>query len=296
MAWGVRRLAFTILLAGCGQAFTSIVGDGGPTGTQTSPSLLDGSGGGGAEGGALVDAAVHDAQDDGAAPVPDAPADALADAPTPPPPACAVVCPAGFACINGKCEDHAALHFSAIDNPSLNWSYGSASSLGTAFVAFPAHWVPLAAGATMVDFWSSVADSYIPSVFHNGATTTALYATLVLVPGQLGFWPGPTGGIAIVRWTPPAAGSYSINVVFEGVSYVDGGTAATVEVGVRMPGSIIPYSQTIGTSGSANLASYGPTPATAMVVTDFVEFFVNYGTNLNAVADGTALDAVITAN
>ncbi len=115
----------------------------------------------------------------------------------------------------GRCED-AAAHFSAAQNPYLNWRYGWASSPGGTFV-LDATVQTSAQGLTR---WLGL----------NGAALgrhcngTNLYLPGITLPGTyqpgaggIVAWPGSGGEAAVLRWTAPAAGTYRVNAAFTGL-------------------------------------------------------------------------------
>jgi len=290
-------IAPALAVAACGQAFTSATGDGGAlppadgsfdTGAPgRDGSLADAAGPGD---GASEDATFQDATlEDGGHGEGDASTGGGDGGPALPDAAlCLRTCPAGFDCLEGKCEDRAALHFSATTNRPFNWSYGYAASPAGTFLPDPSHFSP-AAG---IDIWTgAAADSLEPSVFHNSGLITQTYAEMAIPPAGLGLYPGPNLEPSIVRWTAPVAGSYAIDVTFTGIST----PATAVTAGVLVNNvTELGSSEALNDYGGTNTFTYS-VPAQTLAVGAVIDFYVLMVTNRDDAPGGTALDALITA-
>ena len=106
---------------------------------------------------------------------------------------------------------NAAADFSPTSNLNGTWSYGWSASLGQPFQLFNAHVAGYPVG---VDGWSM--SNQRPSVQHNGTASELIFNGEILAPGALDLHPGPSGEVAIVRWTAPASGTYAVSVRFGG--------------------------------------------------------------------------------
>jgi len=121
-----------------------------------------------------------------------------------------------------------SLQFSPVLNPNGVWSYGFESvPLGSPFnlltVPVP---VPAVPGPT-IDSWQDPAFGAI-GVFHNGTTMPQTVTTVgseisLFNPGVLAMNTGPNDQFALVQFTAPANGIYTIQGTFEGID-----TAGTV--------------------------------------------------------------------
>jgi hypothetical protein len=196
---------------------------------------------------------------------------------------CAKICPIGFDCVAGACVDRAAEHFGAATLTD-NWSYGSFMSFGSSpFSAYGASWT-----TNGIVFASQAKNVLTSSVFHS--ITSAAYAGMSLPAGTLGLYPGATTNIdSVVRWTCPAAGTYAIAATFTGL-----GTTPPTTVGVSV---------NIGPANEIGKTIDGMTPSTSysnpdqlMAVGDTIDFYVNFVTLSDDEQGGTSLDARITAN
>jgi hypothetical protein len=293
----VSALIAPLAVAACGQAFTSATGDGGamPSAEASLDTGAPGPDGAPEDAAAPGDAASEDATtrdatpEDGGHGEGDASTGGGDGGPALPDAAlCLRTCPAGFDCLEGKCEDRAALHFSATTNRPFNWSYGYAASPAGTFLPDPSHFSP-AAG---LDIWTaSAADGLEPSVFHNGGPVTQTYAEMAIPAAGLGIYPGPNGEPSIIRWTAPAAGSYAIDVTFTGISTP--ATAVTASVLVNNT-SEMGSSEALNDYGGTNTFTYS-VPAQPLAAGGFIDFFVTMVVNRDDAPGGTTVDARITA-
>src|SRR2546423_3979298 len=110
--------------------------------------------------------------------------------------------------------------------------------------------------------------------------------TVVQPPDTLNVHPGPHGERGVVKWTAPAAGTYTVAGRFQGI---DTG-ATTSDVAVAKNGTTL-------FSGQVN--GYGATAPFSLSVTvsagDAIEFSVGVGSNGNYNNDSTGLAATIVA-
>ncbi len=111
--------------------------------------------------------------------------------------------------------------FSPTSNPNGVWSYGFEEvPLGSPFTLLPVPIsVPTVPGPS-IDSWQ-IAGYGTMGVFHNGTAATQLMATgtdnAIFDPGVLAMHPGPNDQFAMVQFSAPTAGFYSIQGVFEGI-------------------------------------------------------------------------------
>jgi hypothetical protein len=297
-------VSVTACVAACGDAFTADTGDGGIPGGQSDASLVDVS---------VVDAM----QPSDAAVGHDAvAADAASDSTSPPPPTegglpldaavCARACPSGFDCIDGKCEDLASLHFSALRNPALvsNWIYGSASAPGGKPNIYTQEWRALSMGSTgsdALDVWSKNSDDIELSVFHNAGVTAVAYDGMSVPPATsftLGMYPTTSSiEVTAVRWIPPQSGLYDISVQFTGIST----PVSKVAVGVSFDGTVGgnpadggPASSFLNQFGSGNTFGLSA-PGQLLGPSDTVDFYVSGNNNTDDSPGGVSLAALIIA-
>jgi hypothetical protein len=181
----------------------------------------------------------------------------------------------------------AAADFSATNNPNGVWSYGWSQKLGSAFNLIA---TPQVIGG--LDTWRSdiyLPFTYDPAVFHNG-TSDSIYLsnTVLYLPGQLGFHPGPFGEYAVIRWTAPADGIIAIQAGFVGLDFV-GPTTTDVHV-LYNEASIFDGEVTGFGEGS------GPSFRTIVYVAagDTIDFAVGDGDDGTYNYDSTGIDAIIT--
>jgi hypothetical protein len=171
---------------------------------------------------------------------------------------------------------------------SLQLAYGFETSLATTFVLYSSHWL----AGSQIDVWTdTTAHTLEPSVFHNGGLLPQGYADLTVPSGALGLYPGATNEASVVRWTAPAAGTYSIDATFTGIST----PLTTVEVGVLV-------NNVTGAGTSAALNSFGggntftySAPAQSLAAGTHVDFYVWTGFNRDDAPGGVSVDARITA-
>jgi hypothetical protein len=122
-----------------------------------------------------------------------------------------------------------SLQFSPINNPNGVWSYGFESiPLGSTFnlLTLPAP-IPSLPGPA-IDSWQSAPLGNFLGVFHNGTAASQIATTSgteisQFDPGMLAMNAGPNDEYAMVRFSAPVNGFYSIQGVFEGID-----TAGTV--------------------------------------------------------------------
>jgi hypothetical protein len=180
----------------------------------------------------------------------------------------------------------AAAQFSATANPNGTWSYGWSQSRGSAFdvdlqVDYPAAGLPA---------WiSNCCGTIEPDVFHNETDAPISPAGTNLIPAKsLGFHPGPGGQNAVVRWTAPAAGNYTVKATFWGDDFV-GPTTTDVAV---LHNRLTLYASNVDGYGPSSDQSYSGT--VSVQAGDTVDFTVGYGTDGNYSNDTTGLSALIT--
>jgi hypothetical protein len=122
----------------------------------------------------------------------------------------------------------AAGDFSAASNPNDPWSYGMTPTLGGAFTPLlSANWTALTgwskSGGNIDDFANDM-----PAVVANLTGAPVSPTPFVTVgPGQLLLHPGFLGEYAVVRWTAPAAGDYSVSAAYTGLDSFSGNETST---------------------------------------------------------------------
>ena len=176
----------------------------------------------------------------------------------------------------------AAGDFSATANPNGAWSYGWSTSRGSMFNL-------LATPSTFngVNVWSNASTPPLePDVFFNGTSNViAPNGTNPIPAGTLAFHPGAKGENAVVRWTAPMAGTFSVATTFTARDTV----GTTTDVAVLSNGSQLAGGE-VGPLPTQTFA-LGPLPLSAG---DTIDFTVGFGTDGTDLFDSTGLDAKIT--
>jgi len=115
-----------------------------------------------------------------------------------------------------------SLQFSSVANPNGVWSYGFESvPLGSPFALLT---LPLAVSSLpgpFIDSWQDPAFGAI-GVFHNGTAAPQTVMTVgpetsLFNPGELAMNAGPNDQYAMVQFTAPVNGIYTIQGTFEGI-------------------------------------------------------------------------------
>ena len=174
----------------------------------------------------------------------------------------------------------AAGDFSTSSNPNGAWSYGSSTSLASAFI--PSSIPTNNYGGIGLGGWlGSATGGGDPYVLHNGTAHNVTNNFSIYQPGQLALQPGGLVQYSIVRWTAPSSGTFSINATFSGLSSL--GDSVDVHIlldGISIFNSVVnPNPASFATSGS-------------LVAGDRIDFVVGNGGN-GANEDNTALLATI---
>ena len=176
----------------------------------------------------------------------------------------------------------AVTDFSIAQNPSGAWSYGYRAT-GGSFTTFSSNANTFGAGA---DSWTQ-SGTCCPMATRNNTGATYQYpnAPTVVQPSDvLNLHPGPSGERGVVKWTAPAAGTYTVSGRFQGID--TGGT--TSDVSITKNGATL-------FSGQVN--GYGTQLPFSLSVTvaagDAVEFTVGVGSNGTYNNDSTGLAATI---
>lgn len=177
---------------------------------------------------------------------------------------------------------NAVADFSATQNNGA-WKYGSKTISGTTFNAFASNANLFGGG---LDSWSP--GYCCPMITRNATGTTYTYpgAPSVVQPSDvLNLHPGPTGDKAVVRWTAPAAGTYTIAGRFQGID-----TAGTTTDVTILHNTTSIFSNNV--NGYGNQVTFSVTRTVA--AGDTIDFQVGYGSNNSYGSDSTGLSATIT--
>jgi len=134
--------------------------------------------------------------------------------------------------------------------------------------------------------WSSSELGADPCVACNPTALVRTMANIRWDPGRLSFHPGPKGQYAVVRWTAPESGDYSLRAAFLSIDQ----TGATTDVHVLHQGKPV-FGGWIGLRGQGKQAVYEGKLACAKG--DHVDFVVGWG-NGTHVCDSTGLEVRLT--
>lgn len=187
-----------------------------------------------------------------------------------------------FALPNAVLADSAAGDFSSSSNPNGVWSYGWLTTLGSAFnldtISTNSY-----QGSGLSGWMGNQNSDGTPFILYNGTTNTLLFPQYSPVqPGQL-FEHPDNGNYAVVCWTAPSSGQFSISATFSGLSPL----GDSVDVHVLDDSASIFDSTVIG---SPSPVSYSG--VLTLAIGDTVEFAVGDGGN-GKNEDATALSVTI---
>lgn len=121
----------------------------------------------------------------------------------------------GLICGGGALPVSAATYdvandFSATANPNGVWSCGYSTALGSAFILDSVGQL-----RGNIDQWAGgIADDGNPAVYHNGTGAPDSSFGVPFETNQVCEHPGPNGEYAIVRWTAPSSGVWTIDALF----------------------------------------------------------------------------------
>ena len=164
-----------------------------------------------------------------------------------------------------------SLQFSPVANPNGVWSYGFESvPLGSPFALLTLPLTVSSLPGPFIDSWQDPAFGAI-GVFHNGTAapqtvTTVGPETSLFDPGMLAMNAGPNDQYAIVLFTAPVNGIYTIQGTFEGIDTA-GTTSSVYLLANNVPlisGSVIPFGPPVPLSSGPILLAAGQTLAYAV--------------------------------
>ena len=176
----------------------------------------------------------------------------------------------------------AAGDFSSASNPNGAWSYGSSTTLASAFIPYTTPTNNL--GGLGFNGWLGTTPDSTPFVLRNTNTHIAANGSGIYQPGQLGLHPGPQDQFSIVRWTAPFSGTFAINATFSGLANV----GTTTDVHILFDGISIFNSNVNGNPSPTSFATNR-----TVIAGDRIDFVVGFGSNGNYQDDTTGLSATI---
>jgi hypothetical protein len=106
--------------------------------------------------------------------------------------------------------------FSFASNPNGVWQYGNSDSPGG-----PLHLATFADTKDPVGLWHPDSRTYYPYVAWNGTPLARVDATdsWAVRPHQVAMEAAPSGQFSVVQFTAPQAGTYALQVTFEGIHF-----------------------------------------------------------------------------
>ena len=188
----------------------------------------------------------------------------------------------------GNVVDAFLADFSGIPaNPNTGYSYGYETTLGGTLTLFS----NIRTDGSF-NFWD---DTGVPLVGAD-ATGGLHFGTVVTPSEEVILHPGAQGQYAVIRYTAPVSGTYSLNGLFSGQDVK--GTTTDVHILVN---NLAIFDQNIdGYSGLSSGAAFGPSQTQsfslmnlALLAGNTVDFAVGYGANTEYSNDSTGLQASI---
>lgn len=191
---------------------------------------------------------------------------------------------ASLLCTLGAQAADATADFSNTSNPNGVWSYGWSDTLGDTFRRFSV--VTDVNGA--YDVWSAGNIAAL-SVGKARAGGYVCCGTVTIAPLTMSMHPGPEGQYAIVRFTAPSDGTYSIEASFWGQDSV--GPTST-DVHVRTAAGDL-FTGVVQGFGAASLQSHSG--SVVLTAGQTLDFTVGYGPNASYGYDSTGFSASVSA-
>ncbi len=172
--------------------------------------------------------------------------------------------------------------FSTASNPQGVWRYGYTPTLGGALT------VHASKGTTAggLDFWRTNLGGGVPWVAHNPTAAAITQNTLTVGPGAMSLYPGPGGEFAVVRFTAPVAGDYTVAGAFVGQDST--GTSTDVHV---LRNGVAQFNGAVNGNGAGSAVTFSLTLTLAAGGT--VDFVVGDGPGANNAGDSTGLSGAI---
>ncbi len=188
--------------------------------------------------------------------------------------------------------------FSFARNPNGAWSYGYTVGATLAVDQFALDTYVADAGGDPIAFWhpanpATSSAGYYPYVAENtGSVSASEEASWALRPREVAMEGSNVGQYSVVRFVAPSAGTYQVQVHFEGIHFrlsstdvhVVGGDAGLFASNIGGYGGDPAFHDIEGGSPSADFDGAVPLRAN-----DVVMFAVGYGTNMTNYNDTTGL-------
>jgi hypothetical protein len=178
-------------------------------------------------------------------------------------------------------------------NPNGPWTYGETKGAGGAFTAFSQGEVN-ANGIPGVNAWTT--PSLYPVVADNTTASSFFTVGTVFWPvGFLNMHPDNGGNDAVVRYTVPSTGTYTISGMFQGddnqgICTVACAAGTTTDVHILSDGSTSLFSEEV--TGFLDQQAFSITGN--FTAGETIDFVVGYGTDGNYFNDSTGLQGTIT--
>jgi hypothetical protein len=187
----------------------------------------------------------------------------------------------------------ASAQFSPTSNPNSPWHYGFEPALGSGFTLYDTVGPATSEDHTQVfgaiDTWSSAALGDAPEISHNNTSSTFFAGDPGLLiewaANELALHPGPAGQYSILRFVAPAARTYQVSVVFQGIDQ----TGASTDVHV-LRNNVTLFDQEV--TGFHVPTSFST--ALTLAQNDTIDFAVGFGANGTYFDDNTGAHVVIT--
>ncbi len=178
-----------------------------------------------------------------------------------------------------------AASFSTTNNPNGVWRYGWSQTLGSAFT-LDTFFQRL--DGILPEWGGNLTRDGNPGIYHNDTGSAQTVATLTMPAGSLAEHPGVGGQYALLRFTAPSSGTYSIAGSFSGFDFA-GPTTTDVHVLVdgvsRFDGAIVGFGPDSAAPFRVNLP---------LVSGETVDFAVGTGSDGSFAFDMTGLATRVT--
>lgn len=173
------------------------------------------------------------------------------------------------------------------NNPSANgpWSLGYKTSVAGSLTLFTSFTTSTLGGATF-EFWHDLSGMELGVGLNTSSSLDWSDGPTVVNPQEINLHPGPSGEMAVIRFTAPTTGDYSFTGVISGNS-----TAGTTTTVYFVHNATTFYTQSV----SGYNSSYGFGLLGSLTSGDTVDIVVDWGSNANYFNDSTGIYATFTA-